>query len=91
MFDTSNFNIFNVLDKNIKVGVHNDTGPILSYSINNFETAIFIFYQIDSPPGIHIFYTTEIEKDFNEIKSNVITNSNCIIDLHPRTQMNFAF
>ena len=91
MFDTSIFNTFNVLDRIIKVRVHNDIGPILSYSINNFQTAIFIFYQILSRPGIHVFYTTEIENDFAEIKSTLTSNSNCIIDLHPRIQMNFAF
>ena len=67
LFDTSNINTFNVLDKNVKVRVHNDIGPILSYSINTFETAIFIFYLIDSRPGSHIFCTTEIENDFTEI------------------------
>ena len=91
MFDISNFNTFNILDKNIKVNVHNDIGPILSNSINNLETAIFIFYQISSRPGIHIFYTTEIESDFTEIKSILTSNSNCIINLHPRIQVNFAF
>ena len=84
MFDNSNFNTFNVLDKNIKVRVHKDIGPSLSYSINNFEIAIFMFYQIDSRPGIHIFYTNEIENDFTEIKSTLTSNTNCITNLHPR-------
>ena len=65
--------------------------PFLSYSINIFETAFFIFYQIDSRPGIHLFYTTEIENDFTEIKSTLTINSNCIIDLNPGIQMNFNF
>ena len=37
MFDTSNFNTFNVLDKKYQIRVPNDIGPLLFYSINIFK------------------------------------------------------
>ena len=91
MFDTWNFNTFNALDKNFNVRVDNNIGLILSYSVNKFEAAIFIFYQSGSRPGIHIFYLYEIENDCTDIKSAVATNSNCIVELHSQNQMNLAF
>ena len=49
MSDTSNLNTFNVLDKNIK----EFTTMLVPFylTINIFETAIFLFYQINSRPG----------------------------------------